>query len=146
MCFNQIGMPCKVTRCHICMQPLSWCCLCHVIGSMKEKTFQMVQSPAGCGITAPLPCSRLWQKQLKSYDLTWAASGVCPVPNRCGSQSWKELVATSVRLQPAGIGGDVLASPQAVCHKGLSLWNSGQPWLYCAGTTSQTSAPVLTHV
>lgn len=103
---------------------------------------QTMHLSAGYGITAPLPCFRLWQEQLKSYDSVWAASGVCPVPNRYGSQSWKELVATSVRLQPAGIGGDVLASPQAVCRKGLCLWNSGQPWLYFAGTASQASAPV----
>ncbi|KAL3135472.1 hypothetical protein ABBQ38_005952 [Trebouxia sp. C0009 RCD-2024] len=71
---------------------------------------------------------RLWQETLKGYDPVWVASGVCPVANRLGSNSWKELVATSASLQPAGIGGDVLVSPQAVCRKGLELWNSGEEW------------------
>ncbi|KAL3158632.1 hypothetical protein ABBQ32_011382 [Trebouxia sp. C0010 RCD-2024] len=71
---------------------------------------------------------RLWQETLKDYDPVWVASGVCPVANRLGSSSWKELVAASVTLQPAGIGGDVLVSPQAVCRKGLELWNSGEDW------------------
>ncbi len=40
----------------------------------------------------------------------------------------------SIRLQRVGIGGDVLVSPQAVCFRGLNLWNAGvvQPDLiYC---------------
>lgn len=31
----------------------------------------------------------------------------------------------SIRLQQVGIGGDVLVSPQAVCFRGLNLWNAG---------------------
>ncbi|KAA6420556.1 MAG: hypothetical protein FRX49_09717 [Trebouxia sp. A1-2] len=32
----------------------------------------------------------------------------------------------SIRLQLTGIGGDVLVSPQAVCYRGLNLWNAGK--------------------
>lgn len=68
---------------------------------------------------------RLWHAVLKMHDPIWAASGVPPVASRACSKSWKALVMTSVKLQSVGIGGDVLLSPQAVCQRGLCLWNSG---------------------
>lgn len=74
---------------------------------------------------------RFWQDAFKKHDPVWMASGVCPLPGRPNARTWKELVAVSCRLQVLGIGGDVLVSPQAVCHRGLNLWNSGSAQLDC---------------
>ena len=69
---------------------------------------------------------RLWQEALQEHDPVWVKSGVCPLPGRHNSQTWKELVGVSVQLRPIGIGGDVRDSPQAVCVRGLNLWNTGE--------------------
>lgn len=86
-----------------------------------------------------LSCARLWQEALIAHDPVWVASGVCPLPGRQQGQTWKELVASSSKLRSAGIGGDVLMSPQAVCYKGLNLWNSG------AEVCSQKSSCTICH-
>ncbi|KAL0024861.1 hypothetical protein WJX79_007367 [Trebouxia sp. C0005] len=69
---------------------------------------------------------RFWHDALKKHDPIWVSSGVCPLSTRHASRTWKELVAMSIRLQLTGIGGDVLVSPQAVCYRGLNLWNAGK--------------------
>ncbi|KAL0019385.1 hypothetical protein WJX77_004716 [Trebouxia sp. C0004] len=91
--------------------------------------------PASCLATLQVTChhlnillkqNRFWHNALKKHDPVWVSSGVCPLSTRHGIRTWKELVAMSIRLQQAGIGGDVLASPQAVCFRGLNLWNAGK--------------------
>ena len=79
--------------------------------------------------------ARFWHDALKKHDPVWVLSGVCPLSTRHDSRTWKELVAMSIRLQQVGIGGDVLVSPQAVCFKGLNLWNAGvvQPYFMHCG-------------
>ncbi len=69
--------------------------------------------------------ARFWHDALKKHDPVWVSSEVCPLSTRHDSRTWKELVAMSIRLQQVGIGGDVLVSPQAVCFRGLNLWNAG---------------------
>lgn len=91
--------------------------------------------PASCLALLQVTChhlntllkqDRFWHDALKKHDPVWVSSGVCPLSTRHDSRTWKELVAMSIRLQQIGIGGDVLVSPQAVCFKGLNLWNAGK--------------------
>ena len=69
---------------------------------------------------------RLWRSAFYNADPVWSNTGLQPAANQHQQQTWKQLTAAAVHLEATGhIRGDVLVSPQQVCKRTLSLWNSG---------------------